>query len=236
MKRLSLFLIPLLILSTLLAGCAAQSTPITPTPLPVIPTTEGPSAGGGSGLDPAMIGEIDEQLNQAMLASIAFNDAPSEMLVDQTIFLTLLLSPSLSPEELAQQIEQNTGGLITVDSILVTPFMRADLQSDNPDAFKIVAIPNAPEQLVSSLEPTRWGWGVTALKPGDYTLRLTLSRLVVFQGEETWRPVKAYAKDMHISITLQQRLARFDWKWLIGLLLTAVIPLYWRWQDRKNKT
>ncbi|MEJ5224429.1 MAG: hypothetical protein WHV44_08225, partial [Anaerolineales bacterium] len=78
--------------------------------------------------------------------------------------------------------------------------------------------------------------GVTALKPGDYTLRLTLSRLVVFQGEETWRPVKAYAKDMHVSITLQQRLARFDWKWLIGLLLTAVIPLYWRWQDRKNKT
>jgi hypothetical protein len=156
------------------------------------------------------------------------------MILDQTIFLTLLLSPSLSPEELAQQIEQTSGGLITVDSILVTPFMRADLQSDNPDAFKITAIPNAPEQLVSSVEPTRWGWGVTALKPGDYTLRLTISRLVVFQGEETWRPVKAYAKDMHVSITLQQRLARFDWQWLIALLLTAVIPLYWRWQDRRK--
>ncbi|MEJ5226177.1 MAG: hypothetical protein WHV44_17075, partial [Anaerolineales bacterium] len=145
MKRPSLFLILLLILSTLLAGCTAQTTTGIPTALPVTPTTEGPSAGGGDGLDPAMIGEIDEQLNQAMLASIAFNDAPSEMIVDQTIFLTLLLSPSLSPEELAQQIEQNSGGLITVDSILVTPFMRADLQSDNPDAFKIAAIPNAPE-------------------------------------------------------------------------------------------
>ncbi len=224
-------LLTILLLTALLSGCLNQPAP---TPAPVFPTAEGPAAGGGSGLDPAMLDEIDEQLSQAMLANIAFNDAPSEMTVDQTVFLTLLLSPSLSGEELAQQIEQNTGGLITVDSILVTPFMRADLQSDNPDAFKIVSIPNAPEQLVSNIEPTRWGWGVTALKPGVYTLRLTLSRLVLFQGEETWRPVKAYAKEMRVRITLQQRLARFDWQWLIGLILTTVIPIYWRWKDRKS--
>lgn len=234
MKRPSLLLLTLPILAALLVGCAPQTAPATPTPLPE-PTADGPHAGGGSDFDPTMIGEIDSQLNNAMRASIAFNDAPAQMNVDQTTFLTLLLSPSLTPEELADQIANESDGLITVDSILVTPFMRADLQSDNPDAFKIAAIPNAPEQLIGSVEPTRWGWGVTALKPGEYTLHLTISRLVVFQGEETWRPVESYAKEMQVRITFQQRLARFDWQWLVALLLTAVLPIYWRWKDKRSK-
>ncbi len=234
MKRASTLLF-FLSLIALLAGCTPAST-VTPTTVPVVPTQDGPDAGGGSGFDPSMIGEIDDQLKNDLTASIAFNDAPSEMVLDQTAFLTLLLSPSLTPDQLADQIANESGGLITRDSIQVTPFMRADLQSDNPDAFKIVALPEAPEQLVSSVEPTRWAWGVTALKEGNYTLRLTISRMVVFQGEETWRPVKTYAKDMRVSVTFQQRLARFDWQWLIALLLTAVLPIYWRWKDRKNKS
>jgi len=219
----------------MMIGCLSTAATDSPTPVTEPPTQSGPDVGGSDGPDSSMLGEIDSQLNNAMSANIAFNYAPEQMNVDETVFLTLLLSPSLTPEELAGEIANNSGGLITTDSIFITPFMRADLQSDNPDAFKIVALPDAPEQLVSTVEPTRWAWGITALKPGDYTLRLTISRMVVFQGDETWRPVKSYVKDMHVSITFQQQLAKFDWKWLLGLLLTAILPIYWRWQDKRNK-
>jgi len=222
------FLIALIVTLSLavLAGCNAN--------LPsTVPATNQPAAGGGDGLDLNMLSEIDTQLAQAQSANIAFNDAPEEMNLEQTAIITLLLSPTLSEEALKAQI--TAGGVITTDSILVTPYMRAELLNDEPGAFTIVGLPQSPEQVVSALEPTQWVWSLTPLKEGAHTVRLTISRLVVFQGEQTWRPVKTYTKTMQVNVTFNQRLARLDWKWIVGLLFTAVLPILWRWQDKKKK-
>jgi hypothetical protein len=226
MKRYLLIAVILCLAGLAVTGCNANTPE-------VVPTASLPAAGGGDGLDVAMLGEVDKQLAEAQSANIAFNDAPEAMNLEQTAILTLLLSPTLTEDELKQQITAD--GVITTDSILVTPFMRADLLSDEPGAFNIVGLPQTPEQLVSTLEPTQWVWGITPLKEGKHTLRLTISRMVVFQGEQTWRPIKTYTKTMDVNVTFQQRLARIDWKWIVGLLFTAVLPIIWRYQDKRKK-
>jgi hypothetical protein len=229
MKR-NFFLIVILTVSLAAFGLTGCDTGL-PSPLP---TQNRPATGGSDGLDAAMLNEVDQQIAAAQSANIAFNDAPEEMNLEDTAIITLVLSPTLTEDELKQLI--TAPGVITTDSIMVTPFMRADLLSTEPGAFTIVGLPQTPEQVVTTLEPTQWVWSITPLEEGKHTLHLTISRLVVFQGEQTWRPVKTYTKTMQVNVTFQQRLARIDWKWIVGLMFTAILPIIWRYQDKKKKT
>jgi len=39
-----------------------------------------------------------------------------------------------------------------------------------------------------------------------------------------------------VRVTLAKRLQQTDWKWLVGIILTAlVIPALWRWWDSRQK-
>jgi hypothetical protein len=46
----------------------------------------------------------------------------------------------------------------------------------------------------------------------------------------------SYENTVAVNVTLAQRLAHFDWKWLVGILLTGMlIPAIWRFIDRRQK-
>jgi hypothetical protein len=51
-----------------------------------------------------------------------------------------------------------------------------------------------------------------------------------------WRMVEIYENNIQVSISARQRFVNFDWKWLVGILLTAMlIPAFWRLIDRGKK-
>lgn len=177
--------------------------------------------------------EIDNLLSQSMQSSIAYN-APSSMKLDDTVTLELLISPSESPTQVAGRITE-TGQVVTA-TIEITPRMRAELIAPNKDAFIIQSIHESSEQLISNSDPTRWAWLVTARQSGPQTLTLVIYRLVKFEGQDYWREVQAYQADVEVNVSFGQRLQRLDWKWIGGILLTAIlIPALWRWIDSRNK-
>ncbi len=172
--------------------------------------------------------EIDAQLSSTLLGNIA-HSAPSNMQVDETAEVTLLVSPLLSAEELASEITD--GGEIRTAAIKITPWMHAELISPDPEAFNIRSLHGDAQQPLSTVEPTEWTWLVTAEKEGESRLILTVSRLVQVEGRESWRQVEEYRYPIEVSITLGTRLKQvtaglWDFKWWIGGIIFPIIA-YW---------
>jgi hypothetical protein len=114
--------------------------------------------------------------------------------------------------------------------------MKAELRAEDMQAFAIQAFHDLPEQVVLTDVPTEWRWSVTAKKAGDQVITLTLYRQIKYNDQLYWRMAGTYQNKVHISISPGQRLLKFDWKWLVGILLTAIlIPALWRLIDRSRK-
>ncbi len=217
---------------------STPTLPPTTAPIVVTPTFAAPLTPSGptaaSTLSVAdQLSQIDAILKQSIGASIAYNK-PETMKLDETTTIQLLLNPSVSPEALGTQV--TASGQVTTASIQITPRMKALLISDDRNAFAIQPLHDNPEQLVSGTETTQWTWRVTARKSGTQRLTLTLYRLVQYQGEDYWREIESYQANIDVQVTLAQRLSSLDWKWIAGILVTALlIPAFWRWMDYRKK-
>jgi hypothetical protein len=168
-----------------------------------------------------------------MQSSFAFN-MPDRMKLNDTTAIELLLNPSISSSDLGAQISEN--GAIETGILEISPLMKAELIAQDPDAFKITEIPENSEQIISAKDTTRWTWLLTAKKKGVQTLTLVIYRLVQYQGQDYWREVQTYKSDIIVNVTIAQQLESFDWMWLVGIIVTALlIPAFWRWIDKRNK-
>ena len=188
-----------------------------------------PTQTGGENLE-----SVDNILTQSMTAAIAFN-APPAMKLNETAAIELAIDPVISEEKIAQQIEAE--GQIQTGTLLVTPLTKVTLIAQDGQAFDIQPLHDSEIQPVDDREgTTTWQWQVTAKKSGLQTLTIVVYRLIQFQGENYWRQVESYRADINVEVALQQRLFSFDWKWLIGLLLTSIIiPLYIRSLDQRKQ-
>lgn len=171
------------------------------------------------------LAEIDAQLSTSLQGNVA-HSAPSSMEVGETAEVTLLISPSLSPEELVAEITE--GGQIKTATINITPWMRAELVSPEPDAFTIRPLHGDAQQPLSTVEATGWRWLVTAEQQGSRRLILVVSRLVQVKGRESWRQVEEYRYAVEVSISLGTRLKQitaevWDFKWWIGGLIFPIL-------------
>lgn len=217
----------LMILVNIFAGSAipVNSGPVS-TAIPNPPTQT-----SGEDLSP-----VDDALNHAMSASIAFN-TPKSMKIEETAVIEMSIDPSVTVEDIVKQIEAE--GEIQTETLLVTPLTKAVLIPQNGQAFEIQALHDTDIQPVDPHEgATRWQWRVTAKKGGLQAMTLVVYRLIKFEDQEYWRQVETYKADINVEVTLQQRIFAFDWKWFVGLLITSlIVPLFMRWLDkRKPKT
>jgi len=178
------------------------------------------------------LAEIDKALKNALSASIAYN-VPETIKLDETVTIELLLNPSTSPEELAEQVIES--GQVETSTIEVTPRMRAELIAQD-DGLEVKALDDDPEQLISGTETTKWTWFVTAKEEGLHRLTLVIYRLVNVDGEDYWRKVESYREAVEVEVTLGQRIKMLDWKWIAGIVIgMLLIPAFWRWFDSKKK-
>lgn len=156
---------------------------------------------------PVALATIDAELKNTMEGSIAHN-APNEMTIDSVVDVQLLISPSsllMPPSDLASEI--TAPGPIISETLQITPWMRAELESSNPEAFFIRPIHSESEQVLSSIEPTEWKWSVLAREPGEQLLYVTVYRLLEVEGRENWRAVEEYRHNMNVEVTWAYRLA-----------------------------
>ena len=179
------------------------------------------------------LAQIDRILSQSMKSSFAYN-SPSSMKLDETATIELLLNPSVTTEQLGSQITES--GTVNTGTLDITPRMKAELIAQDPEAFLIRSIPEDPIQLISGTDTTKWEWLVTARKGGTQTLTLIIYLLIQYQGQDYWREVETYKANINVDVTIAQRLGSLDWKWILGILLTAIaIPAFWRLVDQRRK-
>jgi hypothetical protein len=220
----------ILAISTLLmftSACGGRATPA-PSPSATLPMPT-------TAVDPSMpnFTLIDQGLKAALTGSIAYN-APRAMQLDETVTIKLLLNPTLEPAVLATQI--NEEGEVLTATIQITPRMKVVLIPQEADAFFVQPLHDNPEQLISTDDTTEWSWDVTAKKGGTHRLTLVIHRLITVEGTDSWRLVESYRTDIDVGITLAQRFLLLDWKWIVGILVTALlIPGFWRWYDLQKK-
>ncbi len=206
--------------------------PVPGSPTPPATPTLSPSLTAISTFGPEFI-DIDQALRASLPATIAYN-VPQSMRLNDTASLELLLNPSVAPSELEAQITQD-GEVITAN-IQITPRMRAVLIAQEADTFVIRSMHASDEQLVSPTQTTKWSWDVTAKKGGIHRLTLQIHRFISVNGAEEWRLVEAYRRDIEVQVTMAQRLLMLDWKWIVGILVTALlVPAFWRWADQRRK-
>jgi len=184
---------------------------------------------------------VDESLSQSMQSNISYS-APQEMRLSDTVTVSLDINPPKTPEQLSSELIGDQPGMtatevpVILPSVEITDRMYAELIPDDKDAFMILPIPANPEQLISSEESTRWEWQLTAHKPGPQRLTLVIYRLVRYTGLEYWRLVQTYDAEIHVEVTLSQRFAALDWKWIIGIVMTALLILAsWRGINSRSK-
>jgi hypothetical protein len=216
-------------------GASATEPPATELPDLVPPDTPvAPTAPGSLSVE-EQLARIDEILKQSARASIAYN-APSEMQLDETVTIELLLNPSLSEEELKEQVTE-PGTVQTSANVEITPQMKAELIAADPQALAITPLHDDPIQVISGTETTKWSWFVNAKKEGIQKLSLVIYRLVKYEDKEDWRVVETYKADIQIRVTLLNRIRAMNWAWIVGPIVALLaIAAFRRWYDpRKPK-
>ena len=212
-----------------------QSTmepPSTATPIVISVTDQAVTQGTSDSLQ-KQFDEIDKSLSESMKSAIAYN-IPASMKLDDSATIELLLNPQQSPEELGKQVTE--GGQVVTAMIEITPFMKAELISVDKDAFTIQPMLDDPIQPIGTNTVTKWAWVVNAKKAGPQKLTMVISRLVKAQGQIYWIIIQTYKSEIDVKVTAAQWLAALDWKWIIGIIITAlVIPGFWRWNDQRKK-
>lgn len=200
----------------------------------------------------AAFGEIDQQFKSVFSSNIIFNK-PEQMNQEETEIIELILNPTLSESDLMTEFVANSnlvtstanpnillnpeGQSITIETsrIDITPRMKAVLLSQDPDAFTIGVIHDNPEQVISSINTTRWQWSITAKKEGIHTLVLVIYRLVRYKDNDYWHEVETYKAPIKVQVTTSQWLKALDWKWIASALIIPFIVALWQWiRNRKN--
>jgi hypothetical protein len=197
--------------------------------------------------------QVDAELKRALQGNFQYT-APSAMKLNETFTIELLLNPSLSADELATQIVENSG-LVTSTAepgklltsgggevkvvgreLEITPLMKVVLLAEDPQGFLIQPLHDNEVQIVGKNNTTTWRWLITAKKAGTQKLILIIYRQVKLDEEAYWRDVETYRADINVNVTFAQWLGSLDWKWIAGVLVTALlIPAFWRWIDQRRK-
>lgn len=176
---------------------------------------------------------VDSLLKETTKAGLAFNK-PESADLNETVTVELLISPSISSDELGKQISEN--GVVTTATVDVTPRMEAYLYSNDEYALTVKPLQESPEQLVGETSTTRWSWSVKAMQSGTHTLTLKVFQLIKYDGKEYWQEVEAYKSDIQVTVSFNQFIKTLDWKWVLPTVITALlIPAFWRWYDRRKK-
>lgn len=165
-----------------------------------------------------------EILDQLTVASFAYN-VPKQANIDDEIDITLLLNAICTPEELALQLPQNGGH--TSGRVQISRVIEAKLDSRD---FDITAI-TPTRQVIILDQNTKWQWSLKPLSTGpDKTIKITITAIVLVDGERTERFIDTYMDTISVNITTKQLIYNWIsdyWEWAWSALLIPFLGFVW---------
>jgi prepilin-type N-terminal cleavage/methylation domain-containing protein len=182
---------------------------------------------------PTSTGIVGEIVKELEWGNIVFN-APESMRFEETKTIELLLSASVSVQELQAQL--NEVGEIESETVQISNRMEARLSGKG---FEIEAL--VPDvQAVNSEGVTQWKWYVTPEDYGLQHLHLSLSAIIIVSGRDAPYVIKTFEHTIDVEVTPAQLISGFfskHWKWLWAAILVPVAGYVWkRYGKAKQKT
>ena len=172
--------------------------------------------------------------------SIAY-DVPNNMVREEEVQVILLVSPSEEADlatALAEELEEvgQDPDNVQTATVEVAKRMSASLTSAPADAFEIVPLQAADEQLLRDDGPTQWEWTVVPLLGGTHRLILRIDRLVERDGVIEPLKEEVHRDDVTVEVPMGLRVqdawSGFDIKWLAGVF---IFPLFFYILSRREK-
>lgn len=183
-----------------------------------------PSPNTDPNLPPTSTQVIDKIVKELEWGNIVFN-APTSMRFKEKETIELLLSHSVSIQEIRTQLEK--AHKIEFASIKISNRMEARLSGTG---FQVEAL--FPEvQIVSSKGVIQWKWYVTPTEHGLQHLHLTLSAILTVSNRDAPFVIRTFDRTIDVEISLAQRASSFfskNWKWLWVAILVPVVGYLWR--------
>jgi hypothetical protein len=236
---------------------SATATPIT---VVIVPTTQSSTPTQTLIADLTQAAQIAwknfQDFEQVIKANIVFNSPPT-MQIDTTTRIELILNPSIAINTLAPQLIGNlglqtstaqpqvlvapNGQPMSIQSAVVeiTPYMQAELKSQDPVAFTITPDFKDPIQHIDLAKSTTWSWSVKAETEGNQILVLVLSSQVIDNGKESWHMLEPFTKNIYVNVSPLIKVKSLDWKWIAGFMLAlvgSVLGILNFLNNRKKKT
>lgn len=124
--------------------------------------------------------------------------------------------------------------IITIESVRIAPIMSSALISPN-NSFEIKAL-STEFQDIEDQGYTEWSWNVNPVKSGENVLKLIVKVRIVKDGEETFKDIVVFEKNIHTKANISYSVFQFvkeQWEWLAS---SIVIPIFlWWFNNRKKK-
>ena len=228
-----------------LAACGGGAADMAPAEEAVAPAEEAASeepleeateTAAGIGGQPTAVPTIEPTPD---FGSIAY-DVPNNMVREEAVQVILLVSPS--EEDLTTALEEELAEVgqdpdnVQTATVEVAKRMSASLTSAPADAFEIVPLQAADEQLLRDDEPTQWEWTVVPLLGGTHRLILRIDRLVERDGIKEPFKEEVHRDDVTVEVPMGLRVqdawGGFDIKWLAGVF---IFPLFFYILSRREK-
>lgn len=172
---------------------------------------------------------------------------PTSMKLNQSYILDLYMSRSDSQAKLATAIvtanalatsTSEAGTLIapggqTVEvhggQIEVSGNVRAELMSENPQAFEIESWNGDGIRSVEGPTQVIWQWRITPKQEGRQALILLIYQQVNINASVQWYSLPRERRVVKVDVTMGQRLSQLNWRWIISTVLAVLaIAALWR--------
>lgn len=109
-------------------------------------------------------------------------------------------------------------GVPKIEKIDVSRVMKTELSGDD---FQIKPLSEG-EQPIESKGYTQWEWNVTPLKPGNKTLHLRISVIIILDqyGRET-KSLPVMDREIKVKVNLIYGIKK-NWKWIVGTVIALI--------------
>jgi len=173
--------------------------------------------------------ELDQILAALPIGNIAYN-RPTKMNLEETVNIRLVLSPSMSVQDLQSLLQSHLKSHETIagHQVKIASQMKAHLTGSN---FSINQVTDEIQPVSLSI-PTTWQWQVTPKKEGTHLLQLTLS-VIIFLSDERLPPraIKTFEDTIEVEVSIVTKIAEFvkgNWPWLCTVLLIPLVRRLWK--------
>lgn len=170
-------------------------------------------------------------MDQLSKASFGYS-VPKEANIDDNIEVEMIVNPSISVEQLKDQLPegQKVGQTIQISRVIV-----ASVSSNDFDITPIT-----PErQVIVGDQNTTWKWSLKPKSVGpNKEVKITVSAVVTVDGERTERFLETYTGKVKVKITPGQQISRWlhdNWQWAWGSLLIPIGGFAWSVVNRKKR-